>query len=83
MNISLVMTAVQHGAVVANHTEVTKLHKKYDPSKGCERIFAATVKDNMTNEEFVVRCRVSRPTGDVNADPDRGAGSYQCNRALQ
>ena len=59
MNISLVMTAVQHGAVVANHTEVTNLHKKYDASKDCERIYAATVKDRMTDEEFVVKCRVS------------------------
>ena len=59
MNISLIMTAVQHGAVVANHTEVTKLHKKYDASKDCERIYAATVKDRMTDEEFVVKCRVS------------------------
>ncbi|ORX34271.1 putative glycerol-3-phosphate dehydrogenase [Kockovaella imperatae] len=57
MNISLIMTAVQHGAIVANHTEVTRLHKKYDPSKGCERIYAATLKDNMTNEEFIVKCR--------------------------
>lgn len=27
MNISLVMTAVQHGAIVANYVEVTELHK--------------------------------------------------------
>ena len=58
MNISLVMTAVQHGAIVANHVEVTKLHKKYDPAKGRERIWAASVKDRMTGEEWVVKCRV-------------------------
>jgi glycerol-3-phosphate dehydrogenase len=58
MNISLVMTAVQHGAVMTNHTEVTKLHKKMDPKKGTERICAATVRDRMTGEEWVVRCRV-------------------------
>ena len=61
MNISLVMTAVQHGAVMANHVEVTALHKKPDASRGGqERICAATLKDQMTGEEFTVRCRVSQ-----------------------
>lgn len=53
------MTAVQHGAVVANYTEVTELHKKADPSRnGQERIYAATVKDNLTGKTMKVRCRV-------------------------
>jgi len=61
MNISLVMTAVQHGAIMANHVEVTQLHKKPDSKRGGEeRICAATVKDRMTGEEWVIRCRVSR-----------------------
>lgn len=60
MNISLIMTAVQHGAIVANHTEVVQLHKKPDPTRGGEeRICAATVRDKMTGDEWVVRCRVS------------------------
>lgn len=60
MNISLVMTAVQHGAVMANHVEVTALHKKPDATRGGqERICAATLKDQMTGEEWDVRCRVS------------------------
>ncbi|WVQ85348.1 hypothetical protein IAT38_007513 [Cryptococcus sp. DSM 104549] len=58
MNISLVMTAVQHGAVMANQIEVTQLHKKPDPTRGGEeRICAATVKDRMTGEEWKIRCR--------------------------
>lgn len=61
MNISIMMTAVQHGAVVANYTEVTELHKKADPSRnGEERIYAATVKDNLTGKTMKVRCRVRR-----------------------
>ncbi|ADV21150.1 glycerol-3-phosphate dehydrogenase [Cryptococcus gattii Ru294] len=58
MNISIMMTAVQHGAVVANYTEVTELHKKADPARnGQERIYAATVKDNLTGKTMKVRCR--------------------------
>ncbi|BEI85137.1 hypothetical protein CcaverHIS002_0505380 [Cutaneotrichosporon cavernicola] len=58
MNISLVATAVQHGAIVANQCEVVALHKKPDPARaGEERICAATLKDRMTGEEFDVRCR--------------------------
>ena len=62
MNISLVMTAVQHGAVMANHVEVTKLHKKMVGAKDTERICAATLQDRLTGEEWVVRCRVSSKT---------------------
>lgn len=58
MNISLVATAVQHGAIVANQCEVVALHKKPDPARGGElRINGATLKDRMTGEEFNVRCR--------------------------
>ncbi|KAK8865817.1 hypothetical protein IAR55_000964 [Kwoniella newhampshirensis] len=58
MNISLVMTAVQHGAIMANHVEVTALHKKPDPSRGGElRICGASLKDKLTGEEWDVRCR--------------------------
>lgn len=63
MNISLIMTAVQHGAIVANHTEVTQLYKRPDPSRGGEeRIVGARLKDYMTGDEWDVKCRVSRPT---------------------
>ena len=59
MGISLVLTAVQHGAIMANHVEVTELHKKFDSKKNAERICAATVRDQMTGEKFTVKCRVS------------------------
>jgi len=59
MNISLILTAVQHGAIVANHTEVVALHKKMDAAKGGEeRICGARLKDVMTGEEWDVKCRV-------------------------
>jgi glycerol-3-phosphate dehydrogenase len=58
MNISLVCTAVQHGAIVANQCEVTALHKRPDPAHGGEeRIHAATLVDRETGKEFVVKCR--------------------------
>ncbi|ODO07343.1 glycerol-3-phosphate dehydrogenase [Cryptococcus wingfieldii CBS 7118] len=58
MNISIIMTAVQQGAIVSNYTEVTELHKKPDPSRGGqERIYAATIKDSLTGELMKVRCR--------------------------
>jgi hypothetical protein len=60
MNVSLALTAVQHGAIMANHVEVTKLHKRADASRGgAERIYAADVKDQMTGESWTVKCRVS------------------------
>jgi glycerol-3-phosphate dehydrogenase len=71
MNIALAMTAVQHGAIVANHTEVVKLHKKVDPSKGGqERIIGARLKDNMTGEEWDVRCRVRTDAAIVRLNAD-------------
>lgn len=60
MNISLIMTAVQHGAVVTNYTEVVKVNKA--PSQahgGKERITGVRMKDRMTGEEWDVKCKVS------------------------
>lgn len=58
MNISLISTAVQQGAIVANQTDVVKLHKKPDPKHGGEdRIYAATVRDRMTGDEYTIRAR--------------------------
>ncbi|TXT13074.1 hypothetical protein VHUM_01475 [Vanrija humicola] len=58
MNIALVATAVQHGAIVANRTEVVALHKKPDFKRGgIPRIHAATLKDTLTGEEITVRTR--------------------------
>lgn len=47
------MTAVKHGATVANYCEVTDLHKD---SNG--KLNGARVKDNLTGEEFNVRAKV-------------------------
>ncbi len=58
MNIALALTAVHHGAVMANHTEVTKVYKK--PSArhgGKERICGARVRDMLTGEEWDVKCK--------------------------
>lgn len=50
---ALIMTAVKHGAVVANHTEVVKLHK--DASG---RLNGARVRDNLTGKEWDVKTKV-------------------------
>ena len=53
MNIALVMTAVKHGAVVANYCEVTTLLKGANG-----KLNGARVKDNLSGEEFNVRAKV-------------------------
>ena len=53
MNIALVVTAVKHGAVVANHTEVVELIK--DASG---RLKGALVRDNLTGKEWNVKAKV-------------------------
>ena len=53
MNIALIMTAVNLGAVVANYCEVTQLYKD---SNG--QLKGACVKDNLTGEEWNVRAKV-------------------------
>lgn len=56
MNVALAMTAVHHGAVVANHTSVVAVHKKPVPGKP-DQICGARVKDELTGEEWDVRCK--------------------------
>lgn len=53
MNIALVMTAVKHGAVVSNYTEVVELHK--DASG---KLNGARVRDNLTGKEWDVKAKV-------------------------
>lgn len=53
MNIALIMTAVKHGAVVANYIEVVKLFK--DASG---KLNGARVRDNLTGKEWDVRAKV-------------------------
>ncbi|KAF9365250.1 mitochondrial glycerol-3-phosphate dehydrogenase [Mortierella sp. NVP85] len=52
MNVALGLTAVQYGAVIANHVEVIELHK--DANK---RLCGAKLKDNLTGKEFNVKAR--------------------------
>ncbi|KAJ7460903.1 FAD dependent oxidoreductase-domain-containing protein [Mycena galericulata] len=52
MNIALIMSAVKHGAIVANYCEVTELHKNT-----LGKLNGARIKDNMTGEEFNVRAK--------------------------
>ncbi|KAJ3185929.1 mitochondrial glycerol-3-phosphate dehydrogenase [Gaertneriomyces sp. JEL0708] len=60
MNVALALTAVAHGAVVANHTEVIKLYKKQRKTLlgkfnlGSEEITGVRVRDNLTGEEYDV-----------------------------
>ena len=51
MNIALIMTAVQQGAIVANHVEVTSLDK--DSGK----LIGARVKDTVTGGEWKIRAK--------------------------
>lgn len=53
MNTALIMTAVKHGAVVANHVEVTSLEKNADG-----KVCGASVQDNLTGDKWTVRAKV-------------------------
>ena len=53
MNVALIMTAVQHGATVANYAEVVGVHKGEDG-----KLKAATVKDTLSGETFRIRAKV-------------------------
>ncbi|TFK52388.1 DAO-domain-containing protein [Heliocybe sulcata] len=52
MNTALIMTAVKHGATVANYVEVVELRKD---EKG--QLCGARVKDNLTGKEWDVKAR--------------------------
>ncbi|KAF9068990.1 DAO-domain-containing protein [Rhodocollybia butyracea] len=51
MNTALIMSAVKHGAVVTNYTEVKSFYKSG------EKLGGARVRDEFTGEEFVVHAR--------------------------
>ncbi|KAI0736251.1 DAO-domain-containing protein [Fomitopsis betulina] len=53
MNMALVMTAVQQGAIAANHVEVTHLNKDITSGK----LYGATVKDRLTGKEWNIRAK--------------------------
>ena len=54
MNMALIMSAVKHGAIVANYCEVMKLNKDTNG-----KINGARVKDNLTGEEWDIRTKVN------------------------
>lgn len=51
MNITLMLSAVEQGAVALNHTEVLELVKAND------KITGAVLRDNLTGEELRVKCK--------------------------
>ncbi|EJC98962.1 DAO-domain-containing protein [Fomitiporia mediterranea MF3/22] len=53
MNMALIMTAVRHGAIVANHVEVSQLEKDQNTGK----LKGAVVKDVLTGKSWPVRAR--------------------------
>ncbi|KAK2141192.1 hypothetical protein LSH36_1143g00045 [Paralvinella palmiformis] len=56
MCIAIAMTAGRMGATLANHTQVTELHKRKDES-GREVVDGARVKDMLTGKEFNVQAK--------------------------
>ncbi|CAL4130536.1 unnamed protein product, partial [Meganyctiphanes norvegica] len=56
MNISIALSATRLGATIANHTRVIKLLKETN-EEGIERLCGATVRDQITGEEFDVRAK--------------------------
>ncbi|KAJ2616512.1 mitochondrial glycerol-3-phosphate dehydrogenase [Coemansia sp. RSA 1365] len=57
MNAALAVTAAAHGAVVANHVEVTSLIKEKDETSGKESVRGAVMRDSETGEEWTVRAK--------------------------
>ncbi|KIK55114.1 hypothetical protein GYMLUDRAFT_62718 [Collybiopsis luxurians FD-317 M1] len=51
MNTALIMSAVKHGAVVANYAEVQSFYKSD------EKLSGARVRDELTGDEFVIHAR--------------------------
>lgn len=54
MNMALITTAVQYGAVAANHTDVTSLIKNEEG-----KIVGARMKDNLTGRTWETKAKVS------------------------
>lgn len=56
MNIALILTAIFHGAVASNHTEVISLIKESDGNSK-QVIRGAVVKDTLTGESFKIKAK--------------------------
>ncbi|KAI9095876.1 FAD dependent oxidoreductase-domain-containing protein [Phlyctochytrium arcticum] len=63
MNVAIALTAVAHGATVANHTEVVKILKKQRTTLigkynlGPEEVCGAILRDNLTGEQWEVKAK--------------------------
>lgn len=57
MNLAIGLTAVRHGASVANHVEVLSLLKKRVEGAEEERVCGAHVRDLITGEEFDIKAK--------------------------
>lgn len=57
MNVVIALTAIHHGAVSANHTEVVAVHKKPVPGKKEDQIRGVRMRDRFTGEEWDVKCK--------------------------
>ncbi|KAJ3114461.1 mitochondrial glycerol-3-phosphate dehydrogenase [Phlyctochytrium bullatum] len=63
MNVAIALTAVSHGAVVANHVEVVELLKRPrttnvdTPGLGPQELYGAVVRDTLTGETWTVRAK--------------------------
>jgi hypothetical protein len=79
MNMALIMTAVKQGAVVANHCEVTALHKD-----GTGKLNGVRVKDHLTGYEWNVRAKASLLSfgGTHHIHPCDLLGHYKRNRPI-
>src|SRR4051812_43303487 len=65
MNVALLMTAVLHGAVAANHVSLTALKKNADG-----KITGGSLKDELTGKEWDIKAKVcligpDLPDGDL------------------
>jgi glycerol-3-phosphate dehydrogenase len=64
MNVAIALTAIAHGAVMANHVEVVELLKRKRVTNagkegfGEKEIYGAVVKDCLTGETWTVRAKV-------------------------
>lgn len=66
MNVVIGLTAIEQGAVLANHVEVVELLKRKrtgeDPKEGAlgdEELYGARVRDSLTGESWVIKAKVS------------------------
>jgi glycerol-3-phosphate dehydrogenase len=66
MNVILAMTAIQKGAVVANHVEVVDLLKEAKDSKEPgHKLTGARVRDTLTGETWEIKAKVSESTVNI------------------